>query len=193
MRAHKRKCDGMGKGRSLPDPNSKQQVEHWSQKGTNPDSSSSTCESTQFDPPSGRLILMLLLWLLSAIFSDQFQNVIASFMNFQAINLVFLTWITPPPVLSLFECQKTGGSPIIFPSQSITIVFGSVHTGLEALETPIKSHFNLRGCLSKSRFLMQLQRLRKMLRKLRKSSNGYGFKRIEAICIVKNAVAWKLG
>lgn len=43
-----------------------------------------------------------------------------------------VVWMTPPPGLLAFEWRKSSGSPIIWPSQSITMVSSSVHAGLEA-------------------------------------------------------------
>jgi len=44
----------------------------------------------------------------------------------------YSTCITPPPIVCLLLCKKSEGNPIIFPSQSITIVSSSVQAGLAA-------------------------------------------------------------
>lgn len=45
---------------------------------------------------------------------------------------VFLTWMTPPPIVAVLLWRNSPGSPSILPSQSITMVSSSVHAGLEA-------------------------------------------------------------
>ena len=40
--------------------------------------------------------------------------------------------MTPPPDVCSLLCMNSGGSAIIFPSQSMTIVSNSVQAGLDA-------------------------------------------------------------
>ena len=45
-----------------------------------------------------------------------------------------VVWMTPPPGVFGLRCKKSSGSPIIIPSQSMTMVSSSVQAGLEAFE-----------------------------------------------------------
>ena len=40
--------------------------------------------------------------------------------------------MTPPPMVCSLLCKKSDGSPIILPSQSMTMVSNSVQAGLDA-------------------------------------------------------------